>query len=628
MTEAQLKAALLQAHQKGDKEAAQLFANKIKELRAQQPEQQERGFMGKVSDAFTGADRQTQQTQELKGIGMAPELNELSLSAAKTGLVQTFGSEQSFVNRLKDIGANLTQDEKGNMIAELPSGSYLVNHPGVDLGDVAKFGSQAGLFAAGSAVAAPKIAAQALAGGLTSAGMQGVADAAGGGEGINLEQTLTDAALGGAGQALSNVASGIGKMFRPLDETAEAVQATRFAQANDLPMMTSDVAQPSTFAGRAAQSIGEKVPLVGTAEAREAQQVARQNIVREVAERFGSPSTDDIMQSLKSSNSTVKRAAGNRIETIKNQMGDQTIPLSKTAQAIDDLLYDMAKPGKAFDESTAAKLNQFKKTITSAPNDLETLRANRTYFREFVKGDNPVLSSQADRANQIVYKAMTDDMADGIKATLGDEAASRLRYADSVYASEVGAVKNTKLKNILAKGDQTPEVVNGLLFSKKPSEVSLLYRNLDQQGRQNARAAVINKAFEQFAKDDSPQRFLTSIRDMKPQIDIMFKGQDKAYMDGLVKYLAATKRAGEAAVLTPTGQQMIAPAAVFDIMTTGGSGSAGAAGVGALARLYESKPVRDIVLKLNNAKPGSQEFEKLSAELTRLITSSAQAETE
>lgn len=37
MTEEKLKAALIQAHNKGDKQAAQLFASKIKELRAQQP---------------------------------------------------------------------------------------------------------------------------------------------------------------------------------------------------------------------------------------------------------------------------------------------------------------------------------------------------------------------------------------------------------------------------------------------------------------------------------------------------------------------------------------------------------------------------------------------------------------
>jgi hypothetical protein len=63
MTEEKLKAALIQAHNKGDKQAAQLFANKIKELRAQQPVQQ-----NNVIPVGTGANTQlvdiTRQPQQ------------------------------------------------------------------------------------------------------------------------------------------------------------------------------------------------------------------------------------------------------------------------------------------------------------------------------------------------------------------------------------------------------------------------------------------------------------------------------------------------------------------------------------------------------------------------------------
>lgn len=639
MTEDQLKAAIIKAHERGDKEAAQLFANKIKEIRAQQqpqqqpqqvqePQQQERGFFGRVADVFTGADRQTQETQTLKPIGASPELNQLSLQAAKTGLVQTFGSEQSFINRLKDIGANITQDEKGNMIAELPSGRYLVNPPGLDPADVAKTAAQMGAFSTGATLAAPKIINQAVAGGLTSAGVQGIADAAGGGEGVSPDQVLIDAALGGGGQALSNVISGAYRATRPLNQADDAVQAMNFAKQQDLPIMTSDIAPPTTFAGRSAQSMGEKIPYIGTGGAREAQEKVRQTVINELAERYGAPSTDDIMQSLLSNQSTVKRAAGNRMQRIKDQMSGREIPLNSTVKAIDDLIADMTKPGAAYDDSVVATLQGFKDRVTAAPNDLDMLRNNRTFFREAIKGDKPVLAGQADRANQIVYDAMTKDMALGVKATLGDDAARKLRQADSVYASEVSAVKNTQLRNILQKGSDSPELVNNMLFSSKPSDVSRLYRNLDQQGRENARAAVIHRAFQKFGEEESPQKFLTAMRNMKPQIDVMFKGQDKAYIDGLTKYLAATKRASEAAVLSKTGMELIGPAAVFDIMQTGGSATMGAGTIGGLARMYESKPVRELVIRLNNAAPGSKEFDILSRELTQLLTSMAQSETE
>jgi hypothetical protein len=63
MTEEKLKAALIQAHNKGDKEAAQLFANKIKELRAQQPQQNNMIPVGTGSQT-TYADMNQQPAQQ------------------------------------------------------------------------------------------------------------------------------------------------------------------------------------------------------------------------------------------------------------------------------------------------------------------------------------------------------------------------------------------------------------------------------------------------------------------------------------------------------------------------------------------------------------------------------------
>ncbi len=44
---------------------------------------------------------------------------------------------------------------------------------------------------------------------------------------------------------------------------------------------------------------------------------------------------------------------------------------------------------------------------------------------------------------------------------------------------------------------------------------------------------------------------------MSNQTGIAFKGRDAAYLRGLKNYLESTKRAGQAGVTTPTGQQAI-----------------------------------------------------------------------
>jgi hypothetical protein len=437
-----------------------------------------------------------------------------------------------------------------------------------------------------------------------------------------------DALLGGAGQAATNLVGAAGRLFRGVDETTEAARLARFAESNQLPLMTSDLYPPTTFAGKAAQSIPEKIPVVGTAGMRETQQVARQNFVSDVAQRYGVPSDDVIMQSLAENASNVKRAAGQRMSNVQAAMGSDPIPLNNTVRAIDDFIADTTRGGKAFDEAAINRVKEFKDRILSGNNDFKLLRENRTYFREFIKGDSPVLTTQADAAIDKLYNAMTKDITEAVSAKLGAREAARLREADAVYFNEVQGIKNTRLKNILAKGDQTPELVNNMLFSKRPSEVALLYRSLDQTGKQNARAAVLHRAFQNFADTQSVEQFNTALKKMGPQIDIMFRGRDREQLKGMIKYLNATKRASEASVQTPTGQQLIGLGAIYDVTAAGGSATAGAATLSGLARVYESRPVAQLMLRLNSAKAGSPEFDKLVSDLSSALSSQAQAQTE
>ena len=92
MTEEKLKAALIQAHNKGDKQAAQLFASKIKELRAQ-VQAQPNGFnappVGTSPDAYLQQPNAPQPKRDLsigESIIGAGEVGLSALSSATTGL--------------------------------------------------------------------------------------------------------------------------------------------------------------------------------------------------------------------------------------------------------------------------------------------------------------------------------------------------------------------------------------------------------------------------------------------------------------------------------------------------------------------------------------------------------------
>ncbi|SAB56811.1 Uncharacterised protein [Enterobacter hormaechei] len=63
-----------------------------------------------------------------------------------------------------------------------------------------------------------------------------------------------------------------------------------------------------------------------------------------------------------------------------------------------------------------------------------------------------------------------------------------------IYADEASKLQNTRLKNVLMKGDLTPEVVNNMLFSKNKSEVQNLYNSVGQVGRAQMRNGIIGKS--------------------------------------------------------------------------------------------------------------------------------------
>jgi len=301
------------------------------------------------------------------------------------------------------------------------------------------------------------------------------------------------------------------------------------------------------------------------------------------------------------------------------------VPVQKTVSVIDQKLADLNKPGAIKNEKLTQVLQRVKDDLLSGEQDLSLLRQNRTRFREEIKGESIATSTTEDRIINDVYKAMTDDMVSAVRSSQGDKVAESLRQADAVWAREANTVKKTKIKNILNKGDVKPEEATKMLFSNDAGEIKSIYGALDSTGRQKARAAVINKAFE--SSQGSPDRFVNEMRKLRKQNEVFFKGKDGQDLNGLISYLEHTKQASRAAVQTPTGQQLFqigAPVAVMgDVAATGGAGTAGFAAYGALARAYESPKVRNIMARMSSIKPGSTEFEKLASQLEAIMAQSA-----
>lgn len=438
-----------------------------------------------------------------------------------------------------------------------------------------------------------------------------------------------DAAINtGIGFATRGLANLVGAGYRALRGTVapEAKASVDFAEQSGVPLLTSDIAKPGTFAGRSAQALGEKIPVTGTGAVRREQQGARTQLVSDYANTFALPAPEEIVQSLQRTNSRIKNAAGQRLEQINNDMNALGhLQPTKAVSTIDDEIAKLSKLGQVADTQTIGKLQAYRSELASGA-DFEQLRSLRTQFRQDVKGERVIWPSRSEASANRVYSALSQDIDDAVKGRLGGQAANRYRQANAAYANEANLIKNTRLKTILQKGDLTPEVANSLLFSSKPSEVKQLYSALDQRGRNAARSAVIGKAYEKSG--GSPDKFLNEVNRLSSQTGILFKGQDKQYLQGLTKYLDQTRRASVAGSVTPTGQELLqvgVPAAVAgDVIGTGGAGTAAFLGYGALTRLYESKAARDAMLKLANTPSGTSAFEKHLDTVRKAMTASSQ----
>ncbi|MEM8313332.1 lytic transglycosylase domain-containing protein [Morganella morganii] len=628
----------------------------------QQEAQQPEGFWANVKDMVTGESRMTPEMEKLQSVSDAPELSEFNKDAAKVAWAQMMGNQQDQEIMLKNLGAEISYDAKGNAIVtmpemvkqmgwlpkhhadklaaeyggvaevdgdgntviKLPPRQYALNKPGLSPEDVAS----------GAALAASYTPAG-RAGGLVSAGLraagtdaliQGTTSYTGGTD-IDPFQVGLSGVLGTGGKAFENIVGAAARAIKG-KMSPEAAEAVKFADANNAPLMTTDAVQPGTFSGRSAQALAEKIPITGTGALRRNQQEARSKLIQEYSESFATPSPDEVVHSLQRQTSKVKQAAGKRMSEVDSAMQSVgTINPTQAITAIDNEMSRLARLGGAADTQTINKLQTYRDELVKGA-DFSLLRDLRTQFRQDVKGDRMVWPSQSQGAVNRVYDAMSKDINQSVSDNLGARVADRYRQANAAYAHEAQVVNNTRLKSVLQKGELTPEVANNLLFSNKKSEVQQLYRSLDSRGRNAARASVIGKAYEKSG--GSPEKFLNEINRLSAQTGILFKGSEKQYLNGLKKYLEQTQRASRAGTVTPTGQELLqvgVPTGVAaDVLGNGGALTAAFATYGGLARVYESKPIRNLMLRLANTPKGSTAYDRLISQISQATTAVMQGE--
>lgn len=411
---------------------------------------------------------------------------------------------------------------------------------------------------------------------------------------------------------------------------------TDAARAN-VPLMTSDVAPPTTFIGKTARGAGEKVPIAGTGGMRAAQQTARAEAAKRFATEVGgdiSALPDEAIASslLQKRAGDIKKYTGLKQGVFDKLDGAGTVRVNNVVTKVDDEIARLsALQSKGF-EPLVSKLDDFKTSIQGKTiKQVETLR--KQLGEELSSDAFTSMKSEAEKVNRGVYGALKSDIEGFIKNNGDARDVTKWKVADKRLVEMIGELESSSFKRALDKGAVTPEVVRGMLFSKNKSDVQRLYKNLTPTGRDAARTAVIQEALVKSGGIDelSPQKFATQLEKMSNQTGIFLSKDQKAQADGLVRVLKATQRASEAAAAPPTGVQavpFVAGSFLADILGGMGAATASAASVGGLARVYESAPVRNLLLMVAQTKPGTKQEAQIIRQILPMLQQVSEANEE
>ena len=500
-------------------------------------------------------------------------------------------------------------------------------------------GTAAELLGGGGAVRAVSAA--------TTAGRAALEGAAGGslggfGYGEGTEGSLVGAGIGGATgglisgglQGLAN--RGAAQQARPrvIPDAADVIAA---GEREGVDVMTSNVRPPRTWLGGWLRSTGEKLPIVGTAGTVAKQADQRAAMIERLADEYAQTpaSIDDVTADF------IKTRGGEiaKYAQMKRDVFGQTAgaPPPVARESIDAL--DMAIGRYGRQETFAGltqKLQGWRNDLARAENinDIEAIRKSigDTFGDQSMAASSAALKSIVDGPKGL-YAALKNDMGGYIKDQAGQNAFRKWQVANGRLSDFAGDLEKTTLERILKTGEATPEEARLLLFSNKPSDVRALFRNLSPQGKERARAVVVQKLIDDAGgsvaiSELSPAKFRSSLEKSMERIGVAFPKQEADRFTGMLRLLQATQNAEKAAVITPTGQSTLpflgagAGAAAFGDLFTGGT----IAGLSMAAfRGYESKAMRNLLVALSKSKEGSKAERNILANIGRVLARTAPA---
>ena len=549
----------------------------------------------------------------LAGVGAIPGAIAGASAAALTGPIleginQTFGTnyskpDEAMQHLLTYLGVPKADMPSAKMVQSM-TGAMAETAAGVGVGQALMTGAAPTSL---RAVLGETLASQ------PAQQMMGAAGAAG------ATQMAEQAGVGVPGQLLAGLGGGMLGSFVGAKRTLEKAavpRGLREAEQAGIAPLTSQAFPPETPLENALAKMRE-LTFFGTGSMLKNQEKQRKVAVQTLVEDFGAdlPGTDYLPELTKQltdrRRNIVNKFSAMKMDVIDKLSGTGKLPnVDRTVQVVDDEIKRLRQISDVGYDKAIAELESFGMDVMGK--DLKNLESRRKLLGlQFKAPELATVSEEGDKSVRKIYDVLREDMGDFIKTEGGRTDFIRWKVGNKNLSDMADELRDGTLRKVLNSGDVTPENVQKLLFSQNKSSIQRLYDNLDSTGRATARAAVVRKAVDRAGglEEFTPNRFLTQIKKLEDETGIIFKGDDKRQVEGLTRALAFTKRAGDFAANPPTGAQFVpfGIGAALERMFGPVGTAAAVVGTTAGVRAYESKPVRELLLKLPSIKAGSPE---------------------
>ena len=315
-----------------------------------------------------------------------------------------------------------------------------------------------------------------------------------------------------------------------------------------------------------------------------------------------------------------QRVASQMYDRVQSIAGNGAIAPNKTIQTIDDIIANDSKitPNKELQsELLGIRKNLVDPNINT---NFKEMRATQSRLGELV--DKWGRQGESTTGFTQIRTAIDDDILDFAQSTGNTKLFGELKHANALY-KQLQEGKDKAFANV-TRSIEPDQIFNQFMKAGKADKAANFYKNLDPKGQAALRYQMaenaFNKAWDPNKEIFSPAKFAQEFEGMSAPYSNVFRGADKAQMDGFVKLMRHVERAGRYMENQPNGQRAV------DWMIVGGTAlnpalAAKVGGFSAAAKvLLTTESGKRILLAAKDLPPNSPKMANLLMQTQRLAT--------